>query len=138
MKPFRLLLASLCFLGACQTTTSTSDVSESTPVGSWSLVAFDLVSGQSVPVPDGSRYTLTLQSDPQASVRADCNLCSGSYSLSGNSLDFGLMACTRAACPADSLEMPYLEALGSTSSYARTSEELLLQYEGGVMRFLPR
>jgi heat shock protein HslJ len=106
-------------------------------MGSWSLLAFDLDSGQSVPVPDPSRYTLTLGTDLRANVRADCNVCNGNYTSSGSSLEFGLFACTLAACLPGSLEAPYMSALGSTSSYELTSGELRLRYEGGVLRFGP-
>ena len=63
-----------------------------------------------------------------------CGLCICTNTHS-NMCSFGLLACTRAACPADSLDTQFEAALGSVSSY-RIDTSLFLNYEGGVMRFL--
>ena len=53
----------LVLMGACDSTTSTTELETSdpaTPVGSWSLRAFDLAGGQTVLVPAPERYRLDL------------------------------------------------------------------------------
>lgn len=133
-------LVLLVLTGGCGSTTSTTDLETpkgSTPVGSWSLRAFDLEGGQAVLVPSPERYSLELREDGDAHVRADCNFCSGSYRSSGATLEMGLLACTLAACPPGSLDGQYLRALVSASSFERTEGELFVAYPNGVLRFGP-
>jgi len=133
-------LVLLVLMGACESTTSTTGLQTSapaTPVGSWSLRAFDLAGGQTVLVPAPERYRLDLGSEGDAHVRADCNFCNGSYRSSGATLEMGLLACTLAACPPGSLDGEYLRALGSASSFEVTEEGLSVAYPDGVLRFGP-
>jgi heat shock protein HslJ len=133
-------LVLLVVMGACASSTSMTELESAkaaTPVGSWSLLAFDLVGGQTVLVPSPERYLLDLADGGDAHVRADCNFCNGSYRSSEATLEMGLLACTRAACPPDSLDFEYLRALGSASSYERGEDALSVVYPGGVLRFGP-
>jgi len=133
-------LVLLVLIGSCTSTTSTTDVgtsAPSSPVGSWSLRAFDLTGGQTVLVPDPERYLLNLGEGGDAHVRADCNFCNGSYQAGSTSLEMGLLACTLAACPPGSLDGEYLRALGSATSFARAGGELSVVYPNGVLRFGP-
>jgi len=130
----------LVLMGACESTTSTTELetpAPATPVGSWSLRAFDLAGGQTVLVPAPERYQLSLGQDGEAHVRADCNFCNGSYRSSGAELEMGLLACTLAACPPGSLDGEYLRALGSASSFGVTEGEFSVSYPDGVLRFGP-
>jgi heat shock protein HslJ len=102
----------------------------------WQLHEFVLDDGTIVTVDDPAKYTLELKTDGTASIQADCNRCSGSFSADEDSLTFGPMACTLAACAAGSLGTQYQMALGSASDYELTPQ-LLLSYDGGVMRFIP-
>ena len=133
-------LVLLVLMGACASTTSTTELETSdpaTPVGAWSLRAFDLAGGQTVLVPAPERYRLDLGEDGDAYVRADCNFCNGSYRATGTTLEMGLLACTLAACPPGSLDGEYLRALGSASSFELTDEELSVAFPDGVLRFGP-
>jgi heat shock protein HslJ len=102
----------------------------------WQLQEFVLTDGTVSAVDDPAKYTLTLNMDGTASVRADCNMCNGNFNADDNSLSFGLMACTLAACPPGSFDARYLAALGTASDYELTPA-LLLDYAGGTMRFIP-
>jgi len=142
MKKFKLffpgVLVLLLLIAACESTTSTTELEGTdpeTPVGSWSLLAFDLAGGQTVLVPAPERYQLNLGENGDAHVRADCNFCSGSYRATGATLEMGLLACTLAACSPGSLDGDYLRALGSASSFAATDEVLSVTYPHGVLRF---
>jgi len=133
-------LVLLVLMGACESTTSTTELQTSdpvTPVGSWSLRAFDLAGGQTVLVSAPERYQLDLAEEGDAHVRADCNFCNGSYRVSGATLEMGLLVCTLAACPPGSLDGEYLRALGSASSFEVTEGELSVAYPDGVLRFGP-
>ncbi len=130
----------LLLTGACESTTSTTELRTptlATPVGSWSLRAFDLAGGQTVLVPAPERYQLSLEQDGDAHVRADCNFCNGGYRATGTELEMGLLACTLAACPPGSLDGEYLRALGSANTFELTERDLSVAYPGGVLRFGP-
>jgi heat shock protein HslJ len=67
--------------------------------------------------------------DDRISVQSDCNTCSGRYTMSGTSLVFSPMACTRRACLEGSIEGPFLQLL-STASSATTVPGRILRIEG--------
>jgi heat shock protein HslJ len=138
---FPAVLIFVAALGGCESTTSTTELSTPqtpSPLGSWSLTAFDLAGGQTVLVPAPERYLLELGAEDDAHVRADCNFCNGSYRISGSTLGMGLLACTLAACPPGSLDGEYLRALGSASSFVVEDGALSLIYPEGVLRFGPK
>ena len=118
---------------ACETSTSTTPDIE-TAGGTWELISLDTPSG-AITVPDPAKYTLELTEDGNAHIVADCNVCNGSYDLSGVNLTMGLMACTRAACAPDSLHDDYLKALGSVTMWQRSGNEMSLTYDNGAARF---
>ena len=131
----------LVWMVGCETnrTPLTSpDADPGNPVGSWVLQSFEWSDGTVVPVPEPGQYTLELGADGNAHIRADCNACNSTYDVTGSSLSFGLMACTLAACPPDSLERDYLQALGSASMFQVTGSSLVLAYDGGVVKFQAR
>ncbi|HSF17065.1 MAG TPA: META domain-containing protein [Vicinamibacteria bacterium] len=130
-----LLLSLAAILSGCETSTSASIDEAALPQGVWALQAFELSRGQFVTVPDPSQYTLELAEDGALHARTDCNLCNGTYQVSGSHLSIGLLACTRAACRQGSLEGPYVDALGSATSWELAGDELTIRYEGGRMRF---
>lgn len=134
MRTMRLVLFVLIIAG-CETSTSVQDSGAVPPLGVWALRAFELSGGQVVIVPDPTRYTLELLEGGQLNARTDCNVCNGTYQLSGNNLSIGLLACTLAACSADSLEGPYVDALGSAARFELEGDLLLIRYAEGMMRF---
>ena len=102
----------------------------------WQLHEFVLDDGTTVPVDDPAKYTLELRTDGTASIKSDCNSCSGSFSADEDTLTFGPLACTLAMCAPGSFDNQYQMALSSASDYELTPQ-LLLNYDGGVMRFIP-
>jgi len=125
-----LLAASL--LAACDSSTSTSDLSEVD--GVWGLEAFELDDGSVQDVPDTQTFTLSFQSDGRVHAEVDCNVCNGSYKTEGNAITFGLLACTLAACPPGTLDREFQTALGSAGSFVRVGSELSIRYAGGTMK----
>jgi heat shock protein HslJ len=129
-----ILLGGLA-LSSCNAVTEPTAVFEAQ--GNWQLQSFALDDGSTVQVPNPENYTIQFGAEGALRVKADCNLCNGSYENDfGNSLEIGLMACTLAHCGSESLDFQYTSALGSTSSFSRTGDELFLDYNGGMMNFL--
>ncbi|MGH9461989.1 MAG: META domain-containing protein [Vicinamibacteria bacterium] len=126
-----LLAASL--MAACDGATSTTDLSG--VEGVWGLEAFQLDNGSVQDVPDAQTFTLGFEAAGSVHAQVDCNSCSGSYEVDGNSIKLGLLACTRVACPAGSLDHQFHTALGSAAAFMRAGSELSIRYAGGTMSF---
>lgn len=103
----------------------------------WQLQDFTLGDGTLVAVDDSTKYTIEFRTDGTVTVRADCNTCNGGFTADDERITLGaLLACTLAACPPGSFDSQYLAALGTASEYDLTPQ-LLWDYEGGTMRFIP-
>jgi len=103
--------------------------------GTWTLVSMR-PAGQAEQIrPAEATYTLSF-ADGRLSTRADCNNCSGTFSLSGQTLTAGpALACTRAACPTMAFETAYTSILGGESTVALAGDTLVLTSSRGVLRF---
>jgi len=91
---------------------------------------------ESVP-PDPDRYTLMLQPDGQINIRADCNMGGGTYTLDGKKISITITHTTRAACPPESLEQPYISDLNGVAGWFFKERDLYLdiKYDTGTMKF---
>jgi heat shock protein HslJ len=121
--------------GACgESPTSPSDLIGRT----WRLVAIEPATGSSIAVADGSRYWVEFLSENRLSARADCNTCSGPYTLSETALSIGALACTRAFCGDASLDTPFTQGLSDAREL--TLDEELLQIKGSTitLKFRPQ
>jgi len=140
--PFALGL----FLFAGCASTSNAPTSPSGPTGSlrltagqiagaWSLASIQPAGQKAQAVPAGAIYTLTL-ADGRISTRVDCNMCSGTFTLSGETLNVAeLMACTRAACPTREFESAYMPILAGASTVVQSGTTLVLTSSRGVLTF---
>jgi heat shock protein HslJ len=91
----------------------------------WKLQSIERPGSGIVPVSNPDRFTLTLGSDGRMSVRADCNRCFATYSLTGTAFVASqAAACTRAACSSAPLDSEYVAALTSMT-IARTNGNTL-------------
>jgi heat shock protein HslJ len=92
--------------------------------------------GQSVQAaPAGATYTLTF-ADGRLSTRVDCNTCSGTFGLSGQTLTAGpALACTRAACPTMAFENEYTRLLAGDSTVTMSADTLVLSSSRGTLRY---
>lgn len=77
-------------------------------------------------VDDPSKYTLQLLHDGTYRFKADCNVGSGSYTLSGSSLTLEPGPTTLAECGPGSLYNEYLDNLGHVASYVLNEGKLVL------------
>jgi heat shock protein HslJ len=103
--------------------------------GAWTLVSMQLT-GQGVQAaPAGATYSLTL-TDGRLSTRVDCNMCSGVFAVSGQTLTAGpALACTRAACPTMAFENEYTRLLSGDSSVTLSDSTLVLSSARGTLRY---
>ncbi|MET0165303.1 MAG: META domain-containing protein [Vicinamibacterales bacterium] len=104
--------------------------------GTWNLLSIQPTGQPDQPTPPGSRYTLSF-ADGRLSTRVDCNVCSGGFALSGQTLTAGpALACTRAACPTMAFENTYTSLLSGDSSITLSGSTLVLSSSRGVLRFV--
>ena len=103
--------------------------------GTWNLQALQPAGDAAQATPAGASYTLTF-ADGRLSTRADCNLCGGTFALSGQTLTAGpALACTRAACPTMAFETIYTRLLSGDSTVTLSDGTLVLSSARGVLRF---
>jgi heat shock protein HslJ len=103
--------------------------------GSWSLQSIQPAGRSEQAVPWGASYVLTF-TNGRLSTRADCNICTGAFRLSGQTLTAGpAMACTRAACPTMAFESMYTSLLSGDSTVTLSGNTLVLSSARGVLRF---
>jgi len=118
-----------------------SEGSESIAGTTWKWQSFqDSADVNNITVADPENYTLTLNEDGTASIKADCNQVSWTYELDGASLTFNTLGpSTLAMCPEDSLDTQYLELMGNTASYVTSEGQLILSLkaDAGNMVFSP-
>src|SRR5262245_43945172 len=127
--------------GRSSTQTSPSSVAGSPALaadqisGTWTLLSIQPAGQADQATPPGASYTLTF-ADGRLSTRVDCNMCSGTFTLSGQTLTAGpALACTRAACPTMAFESGYTSLLSGDSSVTLSSNVLALSSARGVLRF---
>ena len=103
----------------------------------WSSLSETLPASISV-VPNPENYTLLLGSDGSLSIKADCNMVGGSYSLDGSALSITLGASTLVYCGDESLDQLYLTSLGQVESFSIVNGELVLKMadDAGTMQFV--
>ncbi len=104
--------------------------------GTWKLVFLQSAGQVEEATPSGATYTLTFDNG-RLSTRADCNMCSGAFELSGSTLKAGpALACTRAACPTMAFESVYTRLLSGESTVTMTDGTLVLSSARGVLKFV--
>jgi heat shock protein HslJ len=103
------------------------------------LVRIQMADGTGYTTDHPAKYTLELQGDGRAMVRADCNRGSGSYRMEGRSLTFGPLATTRAACPPGSLSDRWLQQLGLVATFTERDGRLVLatRADGATLELQP-
>jgi len=128
------LLVLLVFAAACSNQTAGKNVIDHP--WQWASLTETEPASQSV-VPDPENYTLTLQADGILSIKADCNMVSGSYVLDSNALTIELGPSTMAFCGEQSLDLLFLEMLDRVESYTLENDRLVLILENdtGKMMF---
>lgn len=85
------------------------------------------------------RYTIILTDKGRLQAQFDCNRGGGDYKITEGTLSFGPLISTRAACPQDSQDRPFMRDLQRVSSFFIENGMLYLELRAhsGTMRFQP-
>jgi heat shock protein HslJ len=111
-------------------------VSPSEIVGiQWELATMQEIGRPAVAVTEPARYRVEFRDNGRIAVRADCNACVGQYSLDSPRLHIGELACTRVACPSDSLDDRYLGALEAATTVGFEDGALTIRGGAGALKF---
>jgi heat shock protein HslJ len=133
-----LLLALSVLLPAgsagAQETPPPLDAAQAIPPLVWQLTAFPGAG----PIEPG-RYTVQFVPDGTVAIRADCNWVLGTWSGGNGVIDITVTQTTVAACPPDSLEQPFVQALDGATGYGLDASMggLVLIGPAGEMHFSP-
>lgn len=104
--------------------------------GMWRLELLQPAGQGAILTPTGATYTLML-ADGTATTRADCNTCTGRFTVVGDSLYMATaLACTRAACPTQSFEALYTRILAGESIVTVDGPRITLVSSRGLLRFI--
>ena len=136
-----------CILASCFALVASSATAQSikgTSPGlagtSWQLVKFQGGDGKTLTPDDRTKYTFEFGAGGPLTVRIDCNRGRGTWQSSGsNQLQFGPLALTRAACPAESMHDQIVKQWGNIRSYVLRDGHLFLSLmaDGGIYELEP-
>lgn len=101
----------------------------------WKLESIERAGSPAIAIPSPEQYTLRFEDNGQASVRADCNTCTGRYTLDGSSLSMSGVACTRAFCGLGSFDDNYASALENVRTATVSGNQLTISGSGLTLRF---
>jgi heat shock protein HslJ len=124
MKPVPLLLL---ILAASAVGCDENPVSPTPIVNvTWKLESVARVGNATITVPNPDQFTVRFESNSNMSVRADCNSCSGRYSLDGSSISVGNLACTLIACPMPGVDQIFTAALQNARTATASGNQLVM------------
>lgn len=83
-------------------------------------------------VPNPEDYTINFAEDGSISIKADCNLASGTYTLDGDALTITLGPSTLAYCGDESLDQSFIGNLSMVDRYSIKDDVLILTLTGGA------
>ena len=110
------------------------DAAQAIPPLVWQLTAFP---GATAPIEPG-RYTVQFVPDGTVAIRADCNWVLGTWTGGNGVVDITVAQTTVAACPPDSLEEPFVQALDLATAYVLDAGmSLTLTGPSGDLHFSP-
>lgn len=102
----------------------------------WAELTETEPASQSV-VPNPENYVLVLNADGSASLKADCNMVSWTYTLEGTSLSFNTLGpSTMAFCGEESLDQQYLALLGTGGAVSVEDGRLVLELNDNAGRMV--
>jgi heat shock protein HslJ len=105
-------------------------------LGEWRLAAIRRADFSTTEVPATLRMTADFGEDDRLGIRADCNVCGGSYALEGDAAVVGPLACTRAACASAPLDSEFVGLLEGRSSISLDGDRLVLSSADGALLFV--
>ena len=104
--------------------------------GAWKLNSIHVTSTNTTTVISRpENYTVTFEEGSRIGIKADCNVCGGTYSQSGESLSITGTFCTRAYCGDASNDRAFLEALDGTTHVRVSGNQLTISSAKSEARF---
>lgn len=105
----------------------------------WEWVESVYNNDTSITVTLPSSYTMTLLPDGSVTLRVDCNLGGGTYTLDGSQVTLDVAVMTRVACPEGTLSNEFIRDLNGAAAYVMDGEDLIINLfaDAGNMRFQP-
>ena len=129
--PLVVLILAVGAVGCDENPVSPSEIVDIT----WKLESIARVGNALVTVPNPEQFTVRFESSNRIQVRADCNSCSGGYTLDGSSMSIGPLACTRVACPMPGLDTLFTSALENVRSATVANDALIMTGSEFTLRF---
>jgi heat shock protein HslJ len=120
--PLLLLILAASALGCDENPVSPTPIVNVT----WKLESVARVGNATITVPNPDQFTVRFESNSNMSVRADCNSCSGRYSLDGSSISIGNLACTLIGCPMPGLDQIFTAALQNARTATASGNQLVM------------
>ena len=102
--------------------------------GVWKIRSIETYSGSVIGITNTAGYTVEFKDGGKLAARADCNTCSGTYSISGDSLTVGALACSRAFCGSSSYDVAFLDILSNATTFGVLGIELSIESPKGTLR----
>ena len=122
------LCAAFVVVSCSESVTGPSDLQG----GAWRLASMETETGGRFVPDDPGRFTVEFNADGTVGVRADCNGCGGSYTLDGDRLTVGPLACTLIAC-ATGRGQEFASLIDGTTSVEREGRELEIESPDGEL-----
>jgi heat shock protein HslJ len=125
-----LLVAIALFAAAC----GDDDLTSPSAVigGVWKLQSLEIPGRGLVQVPVPANYTVEFKEGGLLAIKADCNSCSGTYSISGESMKISASACTAAYCGTASLDTAFLAVLNNSNTFEVSGSDLTINSPQGI------
>jgi heat shock protein HslJ len=98
----------------------------------WRLSSMERTGAARFVPDDPSRFTVEFKADGQLGLRADCNVCGGSYTLNGGNLTSGPLVCTLVACPRPEGQQ-FASLIDGTSDVDKDDDELEIESPEGKL-----
>jgi len=123
MKPVPLLVL-IVVVGAvgCDESPTGPTIADVT----WKLETVARLGSATITVPTPDQFTVRFEDNSNLTVRADCNSCSGRYTLDGTSISIGNLACTLVACPAPGVDQIFTAALQNARTARASGNQLVM------------
>jgi heat shock protein HslJ len=102
--------------------------------GVWKLQSLEIPGRGLVQIPQPANYTVEFKDGGQVAIKADCNSCSGTYSISGESMKITASACTTAFCGSASFDTAFLAVLNNANTFGVVDSELTINSLQGIAR----
>jgi heat shock protein HslJ len=134
-RPWLFALAAALLAAACDRVSGPSDAILDT---TWRLRSVQRGNTVEAWSGDPNLFTLRLESDGRIGLFDNCNGCGGSYTLAGDRLRVGDLACTLKLCvdPGPGGPSDYVDLIAETSRLREEGEQLVLEADESVtLRF---